>query len=59
MIVQPVGKFFNQERREAKIMASPAEIRKGRAMLYQGTPHIVLEMQHVLRADGRDLYRPP
>ena len=32
-------------------MASPTEIRKGRAMLYQGTPHIVLEMQH--RTQGR------
>ena len=32
-------------------MASPTEIRKGRAILYQGTPHIVLEMQH--RTQGR------
>ena len=35
-------------------MASPTEIRKGRAMLYQGTPHIVLEMQH--RTQGRQGY---
>lgn len=32
-------------------MASPTEIRKGRAILFQGSPHIVLEMQH--RTQGR------
>ncbi|MEM9226682.1 MAG: elongation factor P, partial [Verrucomicrobiota bacterium] len=32
-------------------MASPTEIRKGRVMNYQGTPHLVLEMQH--RTQGR------
>ena len=32
-------------------MASPTEIRKGRALLYQGIPHTVLEMQH--RTQGR------
>ena len=32
-------------------MASPTEIRKGRAILFQGSPHMVLEMQH--RTQGR------
>lgn len=32
-------------------MTSPTEIRKGRAILFQGSPHIVLEMQH--RTQGR------
>ncbi|MGE4551026.1 MAG: elongation factor P [Opitutales bacterium] len=32
-------------------MASPNEIRKGRVIVYQGTPHIVLEMMH--RTQGR------
>lgn len=32
-------------------MASPTEIRKGRVLRYQSTPHLVLEMQH--RTQGR------
>jgi elongation factor P len=32
-------------------MASPTDIRKGRVMVYQGAPHLVLEMQH--RTQGR------
>lgn len=32
-------------------MASPTDIRKGRVLLYQGTPHYVLDMQH--RTQGR------
>lgn len=32
-------------------MASPTDIRKGRVILYQGVPHLVLEMQH--RTQGR------
>ena len=32
-------------------MASPTDIRKGRVMIYQGAPHLVLEMQH--RTQGR------
>ena len=32
-------------------MASPTEIRKGKVIVYQGTPHLVLEMQH--RTQGR------
>ncbi|MBG31117.1 MAG: elongation factor P [Opitutae bacterium] len=32
-------------------MASPNEIRKGRVIVYQGTPHLVLEMMH--RTQGR------
>lgn len=32
-------------------MASPTDIRKGKVILYQGTPHLVLEMQH--RTQGR------
>ncbi len=32
-------------------MASPTEIRKGRVLTYQGTPHIVLDMLH--RTQGR------
>jgi len=27
-------------------MASPNEIRKGRVIVYQGSPHLVLEMMH-------------
>jgi elongation factor P len=43
--------FFKTYQLQTKNMASPTEIRKGRAILYQGTPHIVLEMQH--RTQGR------
>ena len=32
-------------------MASPTDIRKGKVIVYQGTPHLVLEMQH--RTQGR------
>lgn len=32
-------------------MASPTEIRKGRVMLFQNAPHLVVEMQH--RTQGR------
>ena len=32
-------------------MASPTDIRKGRVMVYQGAPHLVLEMLH--RTQGR------
>jgi elongation factor P len=32
-------------------MASPTDIRKGRVLVYQGAPHLVLEMQH--RTQGR------
>ncbi len=32
-------------------MASPTDIRKGRVMVYQGSPHLVLEMLH--RTQGR------
>ena len=32
-------------------MASPTDIRKGRVIVYQGAPHLVLEMQH--RTQGR------
>lgn len=32
-------------------MASPTDIRKGRVLLYQGVPHLVLEMLH--RTQGR------
>ncbi|MGC9449898.1 MAG: elongation factor P [Oceanipulchritudo sp.] len=32
-------------------MASPTDIRKGKVILYNGTPHLVLEMQH--RTQGR------
>ena len=32
-------------------MASPTDIRKGRVIVYQGTPHLVLEMLH--RTQGR------
>jgi elongation factor P len=32
-------------------MASPTEIRKGRVIVYQGAPHLVLEMMH--RTQGR------
>ena len=32
-------------------MASPTDIRKGRVLVYQGSPHLVLEMQH--RTQGR------
>lgn len=34
-----------------KIMASPTDIRKGKVIDYQGTPHTVLEVQH--RTQGR------
>ena len=53
MIVQPdrTQSFLNNKEEKQSIMASPTEIRKGRAILYQGTPHIVLEMQH--RTQGR------
>lgn len=40
--------FIEKERRD---MASPTEIRKGKVILYNGTPHIVLEMLH--RTQGR------
>ncbi len=43
--------FFKTYQLQTQTMASPTEIRKGRAILYQGTPHIVLEMQH--RTQGR------
>ena len=43
--------FFKTYQLQTKNMASPTEIRKGRAILYQGTPHMVLEMQH--RTQGR------
>ncbi len=38
---------------QAKVihMASPTDIRKGRVIVYQGTPHLVLEMLH--RTQGR------
>ena len=32
-------------------MASPTDIRKGRVIVYQGAPHLVLEMLH--RTQGR------
>ena len=32
-------------------MATPTEIRKGKVLLYNGTPHSVVEMQH--RTQGR------
>ena len=32
-------------------MASPTDIRKGKVIVYQGTPHLVLEMLH--RTQGR------
>lgn len=32
-------------------MASPTEIRKGKVILYNGTPHLILDMQH--RTQGR------
>ncbi|MEK9986128.1 MAG: elongation factor P, partial [Opitutae bacterium] len=32
-------------------MPSPTEIRKGRVLDYQGSPHLVLEMMH--RTQGR------
>ena len=32
-------------------MASPTEIRKGKVILYNGTPHLVMDMQH--RTQGR------
>jgi len=32
-------------------MASPTDIRKGKVILYSGTPHLVLDMQH--RTQGR------
>ena len=37
-------------------MASPTDIRKGKVILYNGTPHLVLDMQH--RTQGRQyVYR--
>ena len=32
-------------------MASPTDIRKGKVILYNGTPHVILDMQH--RTQGR------
>jgi len=44
--------FFNAKPQEKVInMASPTDIRKGRVMVYQGAPHLVLEMLH--RTQGR------
>ena len=34
-------------------MASPTDIRKGRVIVYQGTPHLVLEMLHRTRKTSR------
>jgi elongation factor P len=39
------------ERGNTFIMASPTDIRKGRVILYNGTPHLVMEMLH--RTQGR------
>ena len=38
-------------------MASPTEIRKGKVIVYQGTPHLVLEMQHRTQVDKLALYK--
>jgi len=43
---QPAGFGFR-----SSAMASPTDIRKGRVILYQNTPHLVLEMLH--RTQGR------
>ena len=32
-------------------MASPTDVRKGKVLNYQGTPHLVLDVQH--RTQGR------
>ena len=43
--------FFTKTTRKEINMASPTDIRKGRVLVYQGSPHLVLEMQH--RTQGR------
>lgn len=43
--------FLNYLQEKEINMASPTDIRKGRVMVYQGSPHLVLEMLH--RTQGR------
>ena len=48
-----IDDFKEETKPQEKVinMASPTDIRKGRVMVYQGAPHLVLEMQH--RTQGR------
>ena len=43
--------FFLHRQEKVINMASPTDIRKGRVIVYQGAPHLVLEMLH--RTQGR------